>query len=59
MGLQRFQLAVHRNTHRARCPFDDRLRRMAVGPMQARKLFEAAVEDLLRTGQIIATPWLS
>jgi hypothetical protein len=29
---------------------------MAVGPMQARKLFETAVEDLFRTGQVIATP---
>ncbi len=56
MGLQRFQFAVHRNTHRARCPFDNRFRRMAVGPMQACKLFETAVEDLFRTGQVIATP---
>ncbi len=56
MGFQRFQLAVHRNTHRARCPFDNRFRRMAVGPMQARKFFETAVEDLFRTGQVIATP---
>lgn len=56
MGFQRFQFAVHRNTHRARGPFDDRFRRMAVGPMQARKLFETAVEDLFRTGRVIATP---
>ncbi len=56
MGLQRFQFAVHRNTHRARCPFDNRFRRMAVSPMQACKLFETAVEDLFRTGQVIATP---
>lgn len=59
MGLQRFQFAVHRNTHRARCPFDNRFRRMAVSPMQACKLFETAVEDLFRTGQVIATPSLS
>ena len=59
MGLQRFQFAVHRNTHRARCPFDNRFRRMAVSPMQACKLFETAVEDLFRTGQVIATPRLS
>ena len=59
MGLQRFQFAVHRNTHRARCPFDNRFRRMAVSPMQACKLFETAVEDLFRTGQVIATPPLS
>lgn len=59
MGLQCFQFAVHRNTHRARCPFDNRFRRMAVSPMQACKLFETAVEDLFRTGQVIATPWLS
>ena len=56
MGFQRFQFAVHRNTHRARCPFDNRFRRMAVSPMQACKLFETAVEDLFRTGQVIATP---
>ncbi len=59
MGFQRFQFAVHRNTHRARCPFDNRFRRMAVSPMQACKLFETAVEDLFRTGQVIATPPLS
>ena len=55
MGFQGFQLAVHRNTHGARRPFDNRFRRMAVRTMQTRKLFEAAVEDLFRTGQIIAT----
>lgn len=55
MGFQRFQLAVHRNAHRARRPFDHRLRRMVVGAVQAGELFEPGMEDLLGTGQAIAT----
>lgn len=55
MGFQRFQLAVHRNAHRARRPFDHRLRRMVVGAVQAGELFEPGMEDLLGAGQVIAT----
>ncbi len=40
-------------------PFHYGFRRMAIGTMQAHKLFEAAVKDLFRTAQIIPFPRLS
>ncbi|MNJ73962.1 hypothetical protein D3C77_708350 [compost metagenome] len=47
MVFQRFQLTIHRNTHRTRCAFDHRLRRMAVSAVQTGKLFETGMENLL------------
>ncbi|ABU77847.1 hypothetical protein ESA_02607 [Cronobacter sakazakii ATCC BAA-894] len=56
MRFEGFKLAIHRNTHRARRPFDNRFRRMAVSAMQASELFKTRVEDLLGAGEVFATP---
>lgn len=56
MRFQIFKFTIHGNTHRTRRPFHYGFRRMAIGTMQAHKLFEAAVKDLFRTAQIIPFP---
>ena len=56
MRFQRFQLTVHRDTHRTGSPLNDRFRRVAICPMQTRNFLESAVENLLRARQIITTP---
>lgn len=44
MRFQIFKFTIHGNTHRTRRPFHYGFRRMAIGTMQAHKLFEAAVK---------------
>lgn len=56
MRFQIFKFTVHGDTHSTRRPFHYGFRRMAIGTMQAHKLFEPAVKDLFRTSQIIPFP---
>lgn len=59
MIFQRFKLAVKGNSHSARRAVNDRLRHGAVGTMQAGKLFETGMEDLLSSAKESRRPWLS
>ncbi|CSE35756.1 Uncharacterised protein [Shigella sonnei] len=54
--FQIFKFTVHGDTHSTRRPFHYGFRRMAIGTMQAHKLFEPAVKYLFRTSQIIPFP---
>lgn len=56
MRFQIFKFTVHGDTHSTRRPFHYGFRRMAIGTMQAHKLFEPAVKYLFRTSQIIPFP---